>query len=338
MSPRPLISLTRVNGRRLWPGAALAGAVAVVADAVSAHWPVAGAPLVALILGVLWALGGRVGEFTRPGINAVTRPALQLAVVALGASLSWGEVLSTGVQSLPVLVGTLLVALAATPLLGRLVGVRGDLRTLIGVGTAICGASAIAATDTVIEAPERDVAYAVATIFTFNVAAVLLFPPLGHLLHLPGRAFGLWSGTAVNDVSSVVAASAAYGHGASSYAVVVKLTRTLAIVPLTLALGWRRHRDSESHWAVRAGRAVPRFLPWFLLAVTLHSVGLLPRDLTSVLAVTASLLIAVALAGVGLSTEIAEIRRAGLRPLALGGALWVVVATSSLLLQGLTHA
>ena len=120
-----------------------------------------------------------------------------------------------------------------------------DLNTLIGVGTAICGASAIAATDAVIGADEADVSYAIATIFTFNVVAVLSFPSLGHLIGLSQHAFGLWAGTAINDTSSVVAASTIYGHAAVSYAVVVKLTRTLAIVPISLGLAAWRNRSAR---------------------------------------------------------------------------------------------
>ena len=143
-------------------------------------------------------------------------------------------------SSLPVLIGTLVVALVGAQLLGRLLSVDIDLRTLIGVGTGICGASAIAATDAVLSASEADVSYAIATIFTFNVVAVLTFPALGHLMALSPHSFGLWAGTAVNDMSSVVVASSSFGHGATSYAVVVKLTRTLMIIPICMGLAlWR---------------------------------------------------------------------------------------------------
>ena len=136
-------------------------------------------------------------------------------------SIRW---LRPGQSSLPVLLGTLAVALLGARLLGRALSIDNDLRTLIGVGTGICGASAIAATDAVISASEADVSYAITTIFTFNVIAVLTFPTIGRLLSLSPHSFGLWAGTAVNDMSSVVAASSIFGRGATSFAVVVKLT------------------------------------------------------------------------------------------------------------------
>lgn len=171
----------------------------------------------------------------------------------LGAGLSLGEVVRVGGESLPVMAGTLTVALGGAWALGRLLGVHREAALLIGVGTGICGASAIAAV-TAVTGPAKDrVAYALGTIFTFNIAAVLLFPPLGHLLGLSQEGFGLWSGTAVNDTSSVVAASYAYGATAGAYAVVVKLTRSLMIVPVCLILQARKGRPPDDD----SGRCSP---------------------------------------------------------------------------------
>ena len=262
--------------------------------------------------------------------------------MVLGTGLSFREVLTIGSASLPVLLGTLALALAGAVVFGRALGVARDLRTLIGVGTGICGASAIAATDAVISASDADVSYAIATIFTFNVAAVLTFPTIGHALGLSPHAFGLWAGTAVNDLSSVVAASTIFGHGATSYAVVVKLTRTLMIIPITLGLAaWRARGVPRG--ATREGprstaglrRAVPVFIGWFLVAVGLNTLGLVPASWHPTLAVIAEGMITVALGAIGLSTRPRDIRRAGFRPLALGAILWVLVAASSLALQEL---
>jgi uncharacterized integral membrane protein (TIGR00698 family) len=171
-----------------------------------------------------------------PGIAFSSKKVLQSAVVLLGSGLSIGQVLSTESRSLPVLLGTALAALGMAWLAGRLFGLGGDVTTLVGIGTAICGASAIAATNAVIDADDTDVSYAIATIFTFNVVAVLCYPVLGHVFGLSEHAFGLWAGTAINDLSSVVAASTVYGHVAASYGVIVKLTRALAIIPICLGL------------------------------------------------------------------------------------------------------
>jgi uncharacterized integral membrane protein (TIGR00698 family) len=218
-----------------------------------------------------------------------------------------------------------------------------DLRTLIGVGTGICGASAIAATDAVISASDADVSYAIATIFTFNVAAVLTFPTIGHALGLSPHAFGLWVGTAVNDLSSVVAASTIFGHGAATYAVVVKLTRTLTIIPIAFGLSaWRtcavRRSANTGQPGATAGlrHVVPMFIGWFLVAVTLNTIGLVPTSWHQALSSIAEGLITMALGAVGLSTRPRDIRHAGFRPLALGAILWVLVAATSLALQALT--
>ena len=326
------------------PGLFIAILIGVVASGVAHYFPVIGAPVVAIVIGMLLALFRSDGETLRPGLHVASKVVLQVAVVLLGADLSLHEVASVGLSSLPVLLGTLIVVLAAAWFVGRRLGVVSDVRTLIGVGTAICGASAIAATDAVIDAPEQDVAYAIATIFTFNVVAVLTFPSLGHLLHLSQHSFGLLAGTAVNDVSSVVAASSAYGHVASSYAIIVKLTRTLMIIPITLFLAFWKARQGEGKNATTRAILTPRklasifpfFILWFLVAVLLNSYGFISPAARHDLSNIAQLFIATALGAIGLSTRLRDIRTAGFRPLALGAILWVVVSLTSLLLQAAT--
>jgi uncharacterized integral membrane protein (TIGR00698 family) len=219
-------------------------------------------------------------------------------------------------------------------LAGRALGLRADLATLIGVGTAICGASAIAATDAVIEADEADVSYAVTTIFLFNVVAVVAYPLVGHLAGLSQHAFGLFAGTAVNDTSSVVAATTVYGHQAAAYGLVVKLTRTLAIVPVCVALAaWRRPRLIGAG-RVRAWRGVlPVFLLVFLAAVVANSIGLVPAHLHARLSELATWMITAALAAIGLSSRLGQVRHAGFRPICLGAILWATVGVTSLALQ-----
>ncbi|MHB8439016.1 MAG: YeiH family protein [Acidimicrobiales bacterium] len=232
---------------RLAPGAAVVTAIAAAATVAGDRVPVIGAPVVAIVAGIGVAVVRAPSSRLHPGVAFSARQVLQASVVVLGTGLSLRQVVVTGISSMPVLVGTLAAALGAAWVVGRVLRMPSDLTTLIGVGTAICGASAIAATDAVIDADEADVSYAITTIFTFNVVAVLTYPMLGHLLGLSARHFGLWAGTAINDTSSVVAASTVYGHGATGFAVVVKLTRTLAIVPITLALAsWRTRRRSKA--------------------------------------------------------------------------------------------
>jgi uncharacterized integral membrane protein (TIGR00698 family) len=260
---------------------------------------------------------------------------LQVSVVLLGAQLSLGEVLSAGAGSLPVMLSTLGVCLVLAWSVGRWLGVPRDLRTLIGVGTGICGASAIAATTPAIRAKSNDVAYAISTIFLFNVAAVLVFPPLGHALGLSQHAFGLFAGTAVNDTSSVVAAAGSYGPQAVQYAVVVKLVRTLMIIPVVMALTFlTRRREGSPDPQARSGISlVPWFLVAFLAMAALHTAGLIPAATQNGLHQLALLFITIALGAVGLSTDVPALRRAGARPLLLGLILWVAVTLTSLGVQ-----
>ncbi|MET9352920.1 putative sulfate exporter family transporter [Streptomyces sp. NPDC006617] len=221
-----------------------------------------------------------------------------------------------------------------------------DLRTLIGVGTSICGASAIAAVTPVIGAASAEVAYAVSTIFLFNVAAVLVFPVLGHLLDMSQQAFGLFAGTAVNDTSSVVAAAATYGDEAGQYAVVVKLTRTLLIISICLwlaALTKRRALAADIGGPGAGARLnvlklVPWFLVGFLLTALVNTLGLIPSRAHPGLTTLCVFMITVALSAIGLTTELRGLRRAGPRPLLLGSSLWAVVSVTSLLLQYLTSS
>lgn len=295
----------------------------------------------AIILGAGLASVARPAASLAPGFAVAGRGVLQASIVLLGTGLSLGQVIRVGGGSLPVMLGTLAVALIGAWAFGRLLGVPGDVRTLIGVGTGICGASAIAAATAVIEAAETDVAYAIGTIFAFNIVAVLIFPAIGHLLGLSEHAFGLWSGTAINDTSSVVAASFSYGAAAGPYGVVVKLTRTLMILPICVGLAaWHGRRTASSTGTPGARlpwrRMFPLFIVGFLAASALDTAGAIPVGWHPALARIGVFLISVALAGIGLAIRVATLRRAGSRPLLLGAVLWAAVAISSLLLQAAT--
>ena len=325
------------RGVRWLPGLGLAVAVAVVATIVGRLVPIVGGPVTAIVLGVGLSRWVTPRAGLRPGITMASTTVLQVSVVVLGSQLSLGQIVRVGADSLPVMVGTLAAALSAAYWIGRRLGVSGNLRTLIGVGTGICGASAIAAVAPVIGAASVEVAYAVSTIFAFNVMAVLVFPVVGHLLGLSQHAFGLFAGTAVNDMSSVVATATTYGSVATSYAIVVKLTRTLFIIPISLGLAVLTARRTQGDRpTVRISRLVPRFLLGFLIVAAANTLGLIPGAAHPALSQLSVFLITVALAAVGLSTDVAGLRRAGHRPLVLGGALWIVVSLTSLGLQWLT--
>lgn len=341
-----LAEFTPVQARlmRPAPGLVVAVVIGVAATVAGTAWPVLGAPVFAVIAGALLSpLITRWRSRLEPGVGLARGRLLQLAVVLLGAPLSLQQVAHVGLTSLPVMLGTLVFCLILAWLVGRALHVSRDLRTLVGVGTAICGASAIAAVAPTIRAKNPDTTYAISTIFLLNVLAVLVFPPIGHALGLSQQAFGLFAGTAVNDTSSVVAAAASYGSAAADHAVVVKLVRTLMIIPVVIGLSVLVRRRDRSGGGALGGSVVRRLVglvPWFLVGfvviVAVHSAGLIPAGSQGLIRSAAVFLIATALAAIGLSTDIRELRRTGPRPLILGLVLWVGVTLSSLILISLT--
>lgn len=319
---------------KLLPGLLACVAVAIVATLLGTRLPVVGGAVFAIAIGLLIGLVVAAlrapSAAMKPGIAFSTKFLLQASIVLLGANLSIGRVIASGARSMPVTIVTLVVVLVAAYVVGRLLGIDRDLRRLLGVGTGICGGSAIAAVSSAIEADGADIAYAMSTIFLFNVIAVLTFPWLGHLMHLSQHAFGLWAGTAINDTSSVVAAGYAYGHDAGDEAVIVKLTRTLLIIPLVGFYAYRRIAAARGSGAVDWWSVLPWFVLFFVAAAAINGFGLIPEAAHAPLQTLALFCITVALAGVGLSADYAKMRSAGLRPLLLGFILWVTIAFSSL--------
>lgn len=317
----------------LLPGLLLALGLAAAAWGLGRLLPLVGGAVFGISLGMALATAWRVPPQFAKGIRFASRSLLQLAVILLGFEINLASVLEVGQMSLWLIAATITAALLAAWLAGRALRLGGKLTALIGAGTAICGASAVAAAAPAIEADERDVSYAVSTIFLFNIAAVFLFPPAGRLLGMDEASFGLWAGTAINDTSSVVAAAYAYGPQAGQFATVVKLTRSLMILPLTLglALGYARLRRGQG--AFSAARAFPWFVVGFLLASLVSTFHLLPAPAAAALPQAGRFLIVAAMAAIGLSTNLQAFRQAGPRALLLGGAAWLAVIVSSLAVQ-----
>ena len=308
--------------------------MAAIAFACAHVAPLVGAPVFAIVLGVALRSVVPLPPRLRPGIAFSARTVLQAAIVVSGFGLSLAVVVRTGLGTLPVTLGTIAVALILAPLVGRALGLDRALRTLVGVGTAICGASAIAAVSSVIEPEEVEVTLAIATVFFYNIVAVLVFPPIGHALQLSQDAFGLWAGTAINDTSSVVAAGYTYGRDAGDHATIVKLARATLILPIVAAIAFLQARRRKAGGVpVPWRKIVPWFILYFLVAALVNSTGVVPAGWHGSIATLAVFLISVALAGIGLQTELARLLRAGARPLALGFVLWVAVALSSLAIQ-----
>jgi uncharacterized integral membrane protein (TIGR00698 family) len=238
------------------------------------------------------------------------------------------------------MLGTLFVGLVGISFLGRALGINRPQTGLIAVGTSICGASAIAAIAPILEASSAEISYAVSTIFLFNLSAVVTFPLVAHALSFPTPAFALWAGTAVNDTSSVLAASFAFGAGAAATAAVVKLARTVMILPISVGIAIVSHDEAADGWRQRAMTVLRKGLPWFILgflvAATLNTIGLIPATGVHGAQDAAQVLTVAALAAIGLGTDVRAIRRSSRRPLVLGLVGWLLVATTSLLLQRLT--
>ncbi len=329
---------TATRLHELVPGVTVSGLVAVAATATGHLVPVVGGPVLGIVLGLGMGAAIAPGERLRCGLAFVAGPILKAAIVVLGATLSLSEIATACEGALPVMLGTLVLVLVGAWAVGRLVGVRGDTAVLIGVGTAICGASAIAAASAVLRPTGAQIAYALGTILTFNVVAVLTFPMLGHVLDMTPRSFGLWAGTAINDTSSVVAAGYSYSPEAGPHAVVVKLTRSLALIPIVVVLALvKARRDAQPLGrALPWRKLVPPFLVGFVAAAGLTTAGVVPAAAAAGLTATGMFLITASMAAIGLTLKVDDLRAAGPRPLVLGAVLWVCAAAGSLGLQALT--
>jgi uncharacterized integral membrane protein (TIGR00698 family) len=317
------------------PGLLLSVAIALVAWGLGREMPLIGGPVFGIVLGIVVRNIVAPGGTYTSGIQFAGKQVLQWSIIALGFGLSLNQVAKTGLESLSVTLVTMTVAFLTAWALGRALGVHDKLKILIGVGTAICGGSAIAAVTPIIKPDEHDTAFAISTIFLFNLVAVLLFPLLGHLLHLSDLGFGLWAGTAINDTSSVVAAGYSFSKQAGDYATIVKLTRATLIIPVCLVLAfataWKQKKQGASDFSLR--RIFPWFILWFLVASALRTAGLVPVAIQPALHVAAEFLIIVALTAIGLSANLRKMASTGARPILLGLGVWAAVSLSSLLVQ-----
>ena len=299
----------------------------------------------ALAIGLAVGSVAAVGTVLAPGAGLAARYALLFGITLLGARLTVGQLIETGASSVLAIAAVVVTGLLLGTGLARRFGIRPPLSALIAVGMAICGNSAILALAPIIRAPNRETAYAVSTITLFGLAGVLLLPVLGALLHLPDPVFGTWSGLAVNDTAQVVATGYAFSASAGDVATVVKLTRNLAILPVLLGATWLVARSAAGSGPTPGAsplRLVARAVPWFVIGFVvfagLRSAGLLDGSLPSggtladLCSAAATLLILVALAGVGISTDVQNLLGVGARPFLLGTSIWIVLVLLGLAL------
>ena len=267
---------------------------------------------------------------------------LRVAIVLLGAGLSAQAVIRMGSATLVLIVPLVIIAMLLGLVLARMFGLRGTIGTLIGAGTAICGGSAVLTVGSVIDSSDEEMAYAITTIFTFNLVALLAYPPLGHMLQMSQTAFGAWTGTAVNDTSVVVSTGYIFGSAAGATATVVKLARTVLLVPLAIAIGLAHGLRSENRgksttvWQ-QAVHAMPWFILGFLGMAILNSLHLFSAEFALALGKIASFLMVMVLAAVGLNVDVKKILRMGPRPMLVGFLLAACMAVLSLTLITLLH-
>lgn len=325
------------------------GAVTVAALLLGHAVPILGPAVVAILLGLALrsAWPATIGAHSTAALG---HRALQVAIVLLGASLDLGTIAHAAGASLIVMLGTLAAGMFGIWQIGRIFGIPPRLRSLLAGGTSICGASAIVAIAPAVGAATADITYAVGVIFLFNIIAVVVFPVLGHLFGFSATTFGTWAGTAINDTSSVLAAGYAFGDGAASYAATVKLARTVMILPVTLSLAllaqrWLTapavddapRRGTAAQLLATGRKAVPWFVIAFVIGSLCYTLGLWDHGVAHRAGQGAQYLTVIALAAVGLSMDGRALLRAGHAPVLTGLCGWVLVAVTSLLLQGLVH-
>jgi uncharacterized integral membrane protein (TIGR00698 family) len=302
-------------------------------------FPIVGGPVFAILFGMAAAPFLRKKEIFRPGMTFASKIILQYAVVLLGFGMNLSVVLQKGRQALPIIVSTITISLGIAFFLSRKLKLPSKSAILIGVGSSICGGSAIAATAPVIDADDDEIAQSISVIFLFNIAAALLFPALGSALGLSNEGFGLFAGTAINDTSSVTAAASAWDglHGSNTLdaATIVKLTRTLVIIPITLCLAvYRTKKEKESsNTTVNMKKIFPFFVLYFLLASVITTVFGLPHTVTDPLKELSKFFIVIAMSAIGANTDLLKLIRTGKKPLILGFCCWVGITLVSLTFQ-----
>jgi uncharacterized integral membrane protein (TIGR00698 family) len=345
-----------MNFQKKIKGIALCFIIALVAWQIvklSSSLEIIGAPVLGILIGMIVTIILKEKGPYKDGIAFTSKKMLQYAVILLGFGLNLATIGKVGMMSLPIIISTISTSLIVAYIIHKLLKVPSKVSTLIGVGSSICGGSAIAATAPVISADDEEIAQAISVIFLFNVIAALIFPTLGSALGLTNEGFGLFAGTAVNDTSSVTAAASTWDtlHGTNGkvleYATIVKLTRTLAIIPITVILAFLRMRKdkaeaSSSQSSVRLKSIFPMFILYFVLASVITTIittfvsgnGLqIANEIFGLLKQLSKFFIVMAMSAIGLNTNIIKLIKSGTKPIVMGFCCWVSIAAVSLLMQ-----
>lgn len=330
-------------------GMTLCFVIALVCWFLGKKFPIIGGPVFAIITGMIITLFLKDKSTLESGIRYTSKKILQYAVILLGFGLNLNVILKTGAQSLPIIISTITTSLVIAFVLHKVMHIPGKISTLVGVGSSICGGSAIAATAPVIDADDEEVAQAISVIFFFNVIAAVLFPVAGTWLgfdQMSGNAFGIFAGTAINDTSSVTAAASTwdsmYGLGSETLdkAVTVKLTRTLAIIPITLILAFIRTKKSNGNETEKVSlkKVFPFFILFFVGASVITTIATalgVPASVFAPLKELSKFFIIMAMAAIGLNTNIVKLVKTGGKPIIMGLCCWIGITGVSLLMQSL---
>lgn len=339
--------------KKFAPGLVVCLAIAIPSWFLGKLFPIIGGPVIAILAGMLVALFWTPNDTFKPGVTFTSKKILQYAVILLGFGLNLSVILETGKQSLPIIICTIAASLLIAYVLHKVMHIDSNISTLIGVGSSICGGSAVAATASVIEADDEEVAQAISVIFFFNVIAALIFPVMGRFLGFDttsGEAFGIFAGTAVNDTSSVTATASTWdsmwnlGSQTLDKAVTVKLTRTLAIIPITLVLALiqakKKKTEDKTGNSFSLKSVFPMFILWFIVASIITTVCIslgVEASVFSPLKDLSKFFIIMAMAAIGLGTNVVKLIKNGGKPILLGACCWAGVTGVSLVMQHLLH-
>ncbi len=335
--------------KKTLPGLLVCLVLAVPSWFLGHVFPVIGGPVFAILAGMIVAMIIGSRAVLQPGIAFTSKKILQYAVILLGFGLNLSEIAKVGLLSLPIICTTITVSLLIAFFLRKYLKMPNNISVLVGVGSSICGGSAIAATAPVIGADDEEIAQSISVIFLFNILAALFFPTLGGILGMSNEGFGLFAGTAINDTSSVTAAAATWDtlHGTGgavlNYATIVKLTRTLAIIPITLALAfwrtWQVKRGSTvSNGSFQLKKVFPFFILFFVLAsiiTTVATVSGVDAAFFQPFKELSKFFIILAMAAIGLNTNLVKLVKTGGKPIFMGACCWFGITCASLIMQHL---
>jgi len=332
---------------KLIPGIIISFAIAVVATFIENILPIhliSGA-VIAMFIGMLLNIFLCKYDIFTVGKKFTSKKILKFAIILLGLSLNINTIIHVGKMSLVVMVFTLATCFGGGYFIGKALGLNWKLSNLISAGTGICGGSAIAAIAPTIEAEDNDIAYAMSATFLFDMAMIVLFPIMGKALGMTHEAFGIWAGTAVNDTSSVVATGYAFSEAAGDFATMVKLTRTLAIIPTVITFAFVQLRlkrkeavvNAQSDENMKANFSIKKIFPWFILGFVAMSVLASVVEIPAVVVINtksiSKFLMVAALAAIGLNTSFKDMKKSGIKPMIHGFIISVLVVIVALLVE-----